>query len=67
MIDIFPSFESSLKTATSSAAVSFVLMRSSVYSAFPFMDPSDRRIRSYGCCLDRFMEGKIRGKLGRDN
>lgn len=56
MIETLPSFASTLKTVSSSAAVSFVHMRSSVHSAFPLKDTNDRRTLSYGDCLDRYME-----------
>jgi len=62
MIDILPSFERSPRTASSSAALSFVRMRSSVHSAFPLKDTNFHRTLSYGSCLDRPMEGKIGDK-----
>jgi hypothetical protein len=59
MIEILPSFTSLLKTASNSAARSFVRLRSLLHSVSPFRDTNVHRILSYGGCLDRIMEGEI--------
>jgi hypothetical protein len=59
MIEILPSFASLLKTASNSAARSFVRLRSLLHSIFPFKETNVHRILSHGGCLDRIMEGKM--------
>jgi hypothetical protein len=66
IIEILPSFTSLLKTASNSAARSFVRLRSLLHSVSPSRDTNVHRILSYGGCLDRIMEGEMEDESNKN-
>jgi hypothetical protein len=59
MTEILLSFASMPKAAFSSAARSFIRLRSLLQSLFPFRDINARRILSLGDWLEGIMEGEM--------